>query len=149
MSNFAARKIRCWMLLYPKYKTPTASAFSGRKIKCQRFHLSEKEIIDVFFCLRNTTSSVCSCRKITYQGPLPPKINCLRLVLAKKWNIEGFCCERNKISKAFSVRKIKCRMPCAPVNRCAGQSLTDSDDIRCSIDTIRPPEDEQRTAWNM
>ena len=31
-------------------------------------------------------------------------------------------------------------------NRCTGQSPTDSDAIRCCIDTIRPPEDEQRTA---
>jgi len=31
-------------------------------------------------------------------------------------------------------------------NWCTGQSPTDSDDIRCCIDTIRPPEDEQRTA---
>jgi hypothetical protein len=35
------------------------------------------------------------------------------------------------------------------LNRCTGQSPTDSDDIRCCIDTIRPPEDEQRTARNM
>jgi len=38
---------------------------------------------------------------------------------------------------------------CAPVNRCTGQSPTESDDIRCCIDTIKPPEDEQRTALNM
>jgi hypothetical protein len=31
------------------------------------------------------------------------------------------------------------------VNRCTGQSPANSDDIRCCIDTIRPPEDEQRT----
>ena len=35
------------------------------------------------------------------------------------------------------------------LNRCTGQSPTESDDIRCCIDTIRPPEDEQRTARNM
>jgi len=35
------------------------------------------------------------------------------------------------------------------LNRCTGQSPTESDDIRCCIDIIRPPEDEQRTARNM
>jgi len=35
------------------------------------------------------------------------------------------------------------------LNRCTGQSPTESDDIRCCIDTITPPEDEQRTAQNM
>jgi hypothetical protein len=35
------------------------------------------------------------------------------------------------------------------LNRCTGQSPTDSDDIRCCIYTIRPPEDEQGTARNM
>jgi len=35
------------------------------------------------------------------------------------------------------------------LNRCTGQSPTESDDIRGCIDTIRPPEDEQRTAQNM
>jgi hypothetical protein len=35
------------------------------------------------------------------------------------------------------------------LNRCTGQSPTDSDDIRGFIDTIRPPEDEQPTARNM
>ena len=29
------------------------------------------------------------------------------------------------------------------LNRCTGQSPTVSDDTRCCIDTIRPPEDEQ------
>jgi hypothetical protein len=33
------------------------------------------------------------------------------------------------------------------LNRCAGQSSTESDDVRWCIDTIRP-EDEQRTARN-
>jgi len=33
-------------------------------------------------------------------------------------------------------------------NWCTGQLPTESDDIRCCIDTIRPPEDEQRTARN-
>jgi hypothetical protein len=35
------------------------------------------------------------------------------------------------------------------LNQCTGQLPTESDDIRCCIDTIRPPEDEQRTARNM
>jgi hypothetical protein len=35
------------------------------------------------------------------------------------------------------------------LNRCTGQSPTESDDIRCCIDTIRLPGDEQRTARNM
>jgi len=35
------------------------------------------------------------------------------------------------------------------LNRCTGQSPTESDDIRGCIDTLRPPEDEQRTARNM
>ena len=35
------------------------------------------------------------------------------------------------------------------LNRCTGHSPTDSDDIRCCIETIRPLEDEQRTARNM
>jgi hypothetical protein len=30
-----------------------------------------------------------------------------------------------------------------PVNLCTGRSLTDSDDTRCCINTILPPEDEQ------
>ena len=38
-----------------------------------------------------------------------------------------------------------------PVHRltCAQNSHLQSDDIRYCIDTIRPPEDEQRTARNM
>jgi len=35
------------------------------------------------------------------------------------------------------------------LNRFTGQSPAESDDIRCCIDTIRPPEDEQRTARKM
>jgi hypothetical protein len=35
------------------------------------------------------------------------------------------------------------------LNRCTGQSLTENDDTRCYMDTIRTPEDEQRTARNM
>jgi len=35
------------------------------------------------------------------------------------------------------------------LNRCTGQSLTESNNIRCCIDTIRPPEDEQPTARNL
>jgi hypothetical protein len=35
------------------------------------------------------------------------------------------------------------------LNRCTGQSPTESDDIRCCIDTITPSEDKQRTARNM
>jgi hypothetical protein len=35
------------------------------------------------------------------------------------------------------------------LNRYTGQSPADSDDIRCCIDTIRPPEDEQGNARNM
>jgi hypothetical protein len=35
------------------------------------------------------------------------------------------------------------------LNQCTGQSPTESDDIRCCIDTIRLPEDEQRTVRNM
>jgi len=34
-------------------------------------------------------------------------------------------------------------------NRCTEQSPADSDDTRGCIDTIVPPEDEQRTARNM
>ena len=34
-------------------------------------------------------------------------------------------------------------------NLSTGQSLTDSDDTRCCIDTIKPTEDEQRAARNM
>ena len=33
--------------------------------------------------------------------------------------------------------------------QCTGRSLTDSDDTRCCINTIRPPEDEQDIARNM
>ena len=36
-----------------------------------------------------------------------------------------------------------------PVHRCTGQSPTESDDTKCCIDTIIPPEDGQRTARNM
>jgi len=35
------------------------------------------------------------------------------------------------------------------LNRCTRQSPTESDNIRCCIDTISPPEDEQHTARNM
>jgi len=35
------------------------------------------------------------------------------------------------------------------LNRCTGQSPTENVDIKCRIDTIRPPEDEQRTVQNM
>jgi len=35
------------------------------------------------------------------------------------------------------------------LNRCTEQSPTESDDIRGCMDTIRLPEDEQRTARNM
>ena len=36
-----------------------------------------------------------------------------------------------------------------PPNLCTVQSPTESDDTRCCIDTIRPPEDEQHTARNL
>ena len=39
-----------------------------------------------------------------------------------------------------------------PVHRCyvcTGRSLTDSDDTRCCINTISPPDDEQDIARNM
>jgi len=35
------------------------------------------------------------------------------------------------------------------VHLCTGRSLTDSDDTRCCINTILPPEDEQDIARNM
>jgi hypothetical protein len=35
------------------------------------------------------------------------------------------------------------------VHRCTGRSLTDSEDTRCCINKIWPPEDEQGTARNM
>ena len=35
------------------------------------------------------------------------------------------------------------------LNLGTGRSLTDSDDTRCCINTIWPPEDEQDIAWNM
>jgi hypothetical protein len=36
-----------------------------------------------------------------------------------------------------------------PVHLCTGQSLTESDDTRCCIKTIWPPEDEQDIARSM
>ena len=35
------------------------------------------------------------------------------------------------------------------LNQCTVQSPTESNNIRCCIDTIRPPEDEQHTARNI
>jgi hypothetical protein len=35
------------------------------------------------------------------------------------------------------------------LNLCTGRSLTESDDTRCCINTIWPPEDEQDIARNM
>jgi len=36
-----------------------------------------------------------------------------------------------------------------PVHRCTGRSLTESEDTRCCINTIWPPEDEQDNVRNM
>jgi hypothetical protein len=36
-----------------------------------------------------------------------------------------------------------------PVHLCTGRSLTESDDTRCCINTIWPPEDEQDITRNM
>jgi hypothetical protein len=55
-----------------------------------------------------------------------------------------------KLHYIYSMQKCEAQFEReSSLNLCTGQSLTESDDTRCRINTIWPPEDEQDIARNM